>query len=87
MNVLVKTQKIQVLLRGALGRGKVHQALVMGHNVCFGAGGGHLTLDLLLICCGAFMKLEWSRNASLRILKGSERNSDELSSRTFVYLS
>lgn len=39
MNVLVKTQKIQVLLRGALGRGKVHQALVMGHNVCFGVGG------------------------------------------------
>lgn len=37
MNVLVKTQKIQVLLRGrALGRGKVHQALVMGYSVCFG---------------------------------------------------
>lgn len=85
MTVLVKTQKIQILLRGALGRGKVHQALVMGHNVCL--GGGHLTLDLLLICCGAFMKLEWSRNAALRILKGTERNPDEMSSRTFVYLS
>lgn len=49
--------------------------------------GGHLALDLLLVCCGAFMKLEWSRNASLRILKGTERNPDEMSSRTFVYLS
>lgn len=48
MNVLVKSQKIQVLLRGALGRGKVHQVLVMGYSVCFG---GHLALDLLLVCC------------------------------------
>lgn len=48
MTVLVKTQKIQILLRGALGRGKVHQALVMGHNVCLGgAFDSRLAFNLL----------------------------------------
>lgn len=50
MNVLVKTQKIQVLLRGALGRGKVHQALVMGYSVCFGGSFGSRLAFSLLWC-------------------------------------
>lgn len=39
-----------------------------------------LSLELLLLCCGGgvFMNLEWSRNAPLRIVKGTGRSRDEM---------